>query len=499
MLVAISPILSDNVIPTRFALGRDFSGECMASPIRLLETTGTNPAPVAIPKASVAARILRVLVALPLLALSAWVLLPFAIVPVSIVAVTNARVSQVRSQGAGQVLRYHVDVGDRVTAGQELVEVGSVVVAPKGSTDELEKRKLDTQIQETALGAQIGETEQRLHGYDKEVREYTNRMIAEMELRLRQATRELESDRAEVQQLKQATKPVRKDDDLVEIDRELARLQDSLAELHERYTENHPDIQRVRSQIRAVEARRAAAAKTTPPPQPSGNEVELAALSKEIASKSGVVERLRGQIANLQSGYFVGPEQERPPQLGLRDEAAAALSKLREQRLILGLQDKAITLQIAGAPVTPASEVTLIRSSVDGIVWSRDVPGGQAVRMGENLIRIAETGSIQAEAYLDARYARRLSIGDRALIDLTSINKRVSGRLISVQAPAQRKADAEPYAIELKPPVEGLYRVLVQVDPDDRATARVGQVARVLFPGPDGSLIWKLYTAINRF
>lgn len=474
----------------------------MASPIRRFETPGDlAPVPV-IKKTPVAARVLRVLVALPLLALSAWVLLPFAVVPVSMVAVTNARISQVRSQGAGQVLRYHTDVGDRVTVGQELVEVGSVVTPVKGPGDELEKKRVDTQIQETALSAQISETEQRLRGYDKEVREYTTRMIAETELRLNQTTRELESDRATLQQLKQAAKPVaKKDEELVEIDRELARLQDSLAELRERYTENHPDVQRARSQIRAVEARRAVVAKSNPAPAPSsgGNELESASLQKEIQSKSAVVERLRVQLGNLQSGYFVGPDQERPPPLAPRDEAAAALSKLREQRLILTLQDKAITQQMGTAPVAPASEITLIRSPVDGIVWSRDVPGGQSVRLGEDLIRIAEAGSVQVEAYLDARYARRLSIGDRALIDLTSVNKRVSGRLISVQAPAQRKADAEPYAIDLKPPVEGLYRVMVQVDPDDRATAKVGQVARVVFPGADGSLIWKIYSAINRF
>lgn len=442
---------------------------------------------------------LRVAIALPLLALSAWVLLPFAVVPVSMVAVTNARVSEVRSQNAGQVLRYHVDVGDRVTAGQELVEIGSVGTAPKSPAEDLLRKKSDTQIQETALNAQIADTETRLRGYDKEVHEYTTRMIAETELRLRQATQELDLDRASAQQLKQAAKPVRKDDDLVEIDRELARLQDSLAELRQRYTENHPDIQRVRSQIQAVELRRAAAAKIAPAPVPAGNETEQASLAKEIEAKSQTIERLRQQLANLQSGYFVGPDQEHPPALALRDETAATLSKLREQKLVLGLQDKAMADQIAAAPPPAASEVTTIRSSVDGIVWSRDVPGGQAVRLGDNLIRIAETDSVQVEAYLDARYAQRLSIGDRALVDLTSTNKRVSGRLISIQAPAQRKSDAEPYAIDLKPPVEGLYRVLVQVDPADRATARVGQVARVLFPGPDGSLISKIYSWINRF
>jgi multidrug resistance efflux pump len=473
----------------------------MASPLRRLEMPDKNSlaAIYTPPRTSVFARMFRILIALPLLALSAWVLLPFTVVPVSIVAVTNARISQVRSQGAGQVQRFYVEVGDHVKVGQPLVDIASSASDLKNTAEDLRKKKSDAEIQNTALAAQIDETQRRLRGYDQDVHEYTSRMITETELRLRQANRELDADRAAVQQLKGASTFTPKNEELVEIDREIGRTENHLAELRQRYSETYPDIQQVQRELDALQARRTVIAKApVAPPQPVGVE-QQAALAKEIESKSELVERLKAQLANLQSGYFVGPEQEHPPSMALRDEAAAALGKLKEQRMIASLQEKAADGQLATVVATPADSVTTIRSMVDGVVWSRDIPGGQTARVGEDLIRLAESDSIQVEAYLDSRYAQRLSIGDRALVFLTSENKSVRGRLVSIQAPAQHKAESENYAIDLKPPVEGLHRVMVQIDPADRQTARVGQVARVLFPGPDGSFLSKIYSWMNRF
>lgn len=473
----------------------------MASPVRRLEVM-EPPAEPKMARASLPARVFRILVALPLLALSAWVLLPFAVVPVSLVAVTNARISQVRSQSTGQVLRFYVDVGDNVKPGQALADVGTVSGDAKGAVEELLRKKSDTEIQQQALQVQIADTQQRLQAYQKEAGEYTARITAETELRLKQATRELEASRSALQKLEQADSPAAPapNNDLDEVEREIARVENALAEARTHYTENNPEVRQLRSQLEALQKRRSAAAAKPPQPAPMpvGTAEREAALTQDIESKGALVERLQSQLGNLKSGYFIGPEQERPPVVGLRDEAAASLAKLREQKLILDLQQRATNAQLASLPAASGSTLTTIRSSIQGTVWSRDVPGGQTVKEGEDLIQIAETDSVQVEAYLDSRYAQRLSIGDRALIDLTSSNQRIRGRLISILAPAQRKGDAEPLAIDLKPPVEGLYRAMIQVDPQDRGAAHAGQVARVLFPGPDGSFTARLYAWISR-
>lgn len=475
----------------------------MASPIRQLEVAKSPALEPKIPTRPLWARIFRILVALPLLALSAWVLLPFGVVPVSLVAVTNARISQVRSQTTGQVLRFYVDVGDEVKPSEALVDVGTLSGGSNAALEELLRKKSDTEIQQQALQVQIADTEQRLQGYQKETGEYTTRITAETELRLNQAKRELDASRAALQKLQQGAAPAAPppNSDLDEVEREIARVDNALAEARTHYTENNPEVKQLRSQLDALQKRRAAAAAKAPPPAPAPtvNADRESSLRQDIESKSGLVERLESQLANLKSGYFIGPEQERPPVAGLRDDAAASLSKLREQKLILDLQQRAISSQLAALPAAVGSSLSTIRSSIRGTVWSRDVPGGQTVKEGEDLIQIAETDSVQVEAYFDSRYAQRLSIGDRALIDLTSVNKRIRGRLISIQAPAQRKGDAEPLAIDLKPPVEGLYRLLVQVDEADRGSAHAGEVARVLFPGPDGSFTSRLYSWITRF
>jgi len=164
---------------------------------------------------------------------------------------------------------------------------------------------------------------------------------------------------------------------------------------------------------------------------------------------------------------------------------------------VLDLQQKSIAGQMAAGMSTTGGEPLLVRSSVDGIVWSRDMPTGQTVREGDDLIRIAEANTLQVEAYVDGRYARQLSIGDRAIVSLSS-NQRLTGRIVSIQGPGERKADADAYAIELKAPVEGLYHVAVRLDPADRGIVRVGQVAKVLFPGPDSSVSYRVYSWVTR-
>jgi multidrug resistance efflux pump len=382
-------------------------------------------------------RFVRVAIALPLLALSCWVLLPFGVVPVSTVAVTNARLARVRTMVTGQMVRLHVEIGDRVGAGQALLEIAGI---SSGAAEDLLKKKSDTEMQATALNVRIAETEKRLHDFDAHVQEHTRR-----------------------------TTSTSNNEELAELDREIGRLDATLIGLQARYTDTYPDIQRVTSQLAVAKRERAALARNGVAPEPGEGSEEQAAQDMDgLPSKSR------------------------------RDEAASDLSHLREQKLVVELQQRVLSDELAQL-TRSSGEVTVIKSSADGVVWSCDIPPGETVRAGEELVRIAETNSIHVEAYVDSRYAQRLSIGDRALVNLTSVNKRLSGRITLIQAPVQLKAGADNYAIGLKAPTDANYRVVVQLDPADRESVQVGQVAKVLFPGPDSSLMAHVYSWLSRF
>ncbi len=434
-------------------------------------------------------RFVRVAVALALLALSCWVLLPFGAVPVSTVAVINARLSRVRTMVTGQIQRLHVEVGDRVGAGQALLEIADI---SPGAAEDLLKKKSDAEIQATALNAQIAETEKRLRGYDKQVQEYTRRTA---ETRLRQESLDLAKATAEQRQTSTSTP---NNEALAELDREIGRLETTLIGLRARYTDSHPDIQRTTSQLAAAKRERAELAQTGIAAEPAEGGEEQAAGANEAETRSAAAERVTTQLSNLQANNLVAPDMDGLPSKSERDEAATDLSHLREQKLVVDLQQRVLSDQLVqltrGSP-----EITVIKSSADGLVWSRDIPSGQTVREGDELVRIAETNSIHVEAYVDGRYAQRLSIGDKALVNLTSVNKRLSGRISFIQVPGQLKAGADNYAIDLNAPTETDYRVVVQLDPADRESVQVGEVAKVLFPGPDSSLMAHVYSWLSRF
>lgn len=468
----------------------------MSSPVRVLERVEEHPAPSKSRTAArILSRILRIAIAVMLLVLSAWVLLPFGVVPVSIVAVTNARVSRVRSSVNGQLESFAVEVGDRVTVGQTLAHLATVAPGALAAAEQLLKQKSDVEIQDAGLNAQIADTEAHLQDYTKDVNDYIARMIAETDMRLQQAIRDLDAAKSWQREAKQAAKAP-PSEEMVTLDQEITRMTIQLRDLRAKYSDSHPDVQRLSATLADARNRRQQLV-TAAHSAPSEAGTDQLAAARDVESRTATVERLRREVVNLNSGYFVGPDLQAPPTVALRDEATATLARLREQKLVLDLQQKSISEQMGKQMSTTGGESVAVGSSVDGIVWSRDMPTGQTVRQGDDLIRIAETKSLQVEAWVDGRYARKLSIGDRAIVSLSS-NRRLEGRILSIQGPGERKADADTYAIELKAPVEGLYHVAVRLDPFDRGTARIGQVAKVLFPGADSSVSYRVYSWVTR-
>jgi multidrug resistance efflux pump len=397
-------------------------------------------------------RLVRIMVAIPLFLLSAWSLLPLAVVPVSSLAVVNARLSRVRSAVSGEALQMPFEAGDAVKFDDIIVKIRtSKPIPPSTEPLELERARKELVSQNAALDGQIMAAEQRMSEYDKLLREYSGRMSDEVAIRVRDAEQGVNAAKDAV-----------------------ARAAEDLKRSEQLEKEG------LRAASFSAESRR-----------------KLALEERDYEARKSALEQLRGQAANLKSGYFVGQGVEQPRYLALRDETSAELGKLRRDQEVLrgrlAIADKELQASNAKPYETIAKDMIAVRSPVNGVVWSREVGAGQIVNETDDLFQVADAGSLHVDAWVDRRYAPQLSIGDQALVYLTGNGKQMTSRIVAIQASSRRRLDEFTTAIDLQPPHPDQYRVIIQLDQADRDVTYLGQSAKVMFPGPTASWSAKIY------
>ena len=424
----------------------------MASPVLSPQLTEAPPAIRAEPRKSPRhLQVIRIAIALPLMALSAGALFPLAVIPVSSQAVVNARLSRVLAPARGQAIKVAFEAGDVVAANQEIARVQSLETPPRGDVAESAVAKTGLETQYAALRGDLAAAEERLAHYETLLRDYGTRMADSLELQLREAQRERASANEETRRLEEE---VRRD---------------------ERAQQEHilSALQVAQAQEKAISSKRA------------------------VDEQQGTIDRLKTQIVNIRAGFFVGQDGGQPRYLALRDEAANEVGKLRQQKIVLERRLNALTAQIAAVPA-PSRDVYAIKSPVSGVIWGRAVAAGQTVNEGEDLYRIADAASVHVDVWLDRRYGPQLSIGDSALIYLSGLGKELSGRVTAFQGTSRRRLDEENSSIDLQPVHPDQYRVTIQLSPKDRDASYIGQAAKVLFPGGKASLKGRLYFWLTR-
>jgi len=405
-----------------------------------------TPKPTRLPTERTRWRVVRLAVAIPLLAVSFAALFPFAVLPVSTQAVVNARLSEVKAPADGKLGTISLETGDTVVANQPLAS--SALPSATAHTASDTRSRTELQQESARLGASLTASQMEKARYDGMYNQFLQHIAGDLDMQLHEAERE------------QTTAQARAATAGEEVKRDQQALADHLIP---------------RSLLdRALEKQDTA--------------------QHDADAKSSAVRRLQKQISDARAGYVLDPSQA-PPFLTARDNAAAEIDRLREQKAAVDAE-----LMLPGQLTTAsvATPRTTIVSPVSGTIWSRSVATGQTVSEGDDLFRIADANSIHVEVWLDRRYGPQLSIGDTALVYLSGLGKELAGHVTSFEGTSRRRLDEEVNAIDLQPVHPDQYHVSIELEPQDRKSIYIGQAAKVLFPGSRHRLRASIYFWLTR-
>jgi multidrug resistance efflux pump len=396
-------------------------------------------------------KIARISVALPLIALSGGGLLPLAVVPVSTQAVVNARLSDVRAPIAGDLQEVLLETGDIVNANEPLAKLRAMpsTIAARRDTEERAIRELEAKVSD--IESELAASQIQLNKANHTASSYATHLAQNLQLQLQTATKEQQDTEARLAQLN------------LEVTRDTQALADHLIP---------------RSMLDEATERQARA-------------------QSDSQAASSALSHLQKQIGDVRGGYLLGSDSVPPVFLETRDEAAAQVARWTSEKDALEGQIADLRKDETGE-VESAERAVVVRSPVTGAIWSRSVAPAQSVVEGDDLFRIADSGSIHVEVWLDRRYGPQLSIGDVALVYLGGMGKELTGRVISFQGSSRRRLDEEVNAIDLQPVHTDQYHVTIELDPADRNATYIGQAAKVIFPGGKGQLKSRIYSWLAR-
>lgn len=406
------------------------------------------PEPTDLPKESGLARVLRISIAMPLLALSCFALAPFSVMPISSQAVVNARLSTVEAPVSGQVGDVKFETGDRVENKQVLALMGpSPLQSQRMSADGDDPLFAESSRVDAALAG--GEAEKAR--YDAAYKDYVHHAIDDLNGKLGEATRNQQ---------------------------QAQRHLDAASE----------DLARDRQALRDHLVSRTVV----------DHDSEVVDQAQQRADKAANdLDHLKKQLAEFRSGYTSENGSSGPAFLAQRDQTLNEIDQLREQKTAL---DRRVT-QVAEYRAMKdifAHGPQPIHSPVSGIIWARSVAAGQTVQAGDDLFHIADEGSIHVEVWMDRRYGPQLSVGDPALVYLSGIGQEFKGRISSFEGTSHRRLDEKINAIDLQAVHPDQYHVTIELDPTDRKVVYIGQPAKVLFPGTKDTLRARLYFWLTR-
>lgn len=403
-----------------------------------------------LPRESGWLRLLRLLIAFPLFAVSLAALFPFAVLPVSTQAVVNSRLSLVKAPITGQVGTVKLETGDSVTANQILAAASPG--GPGAVTDDSEAQSSRAELEQEAarVGAELTAHEEEKSRYDQMYSQYLQRLSGDLDLQVREAQQAYQSSQLRATSASDDVK----------------RSQDALKD----HLISRPMFDQ------AVEKSDQA--------------------QREAEVKSTALHRVQKQLADAKAGFVMDPSME-PSFMNARDNAAAEVDRSREEKAAL---DRQLEEPVSETPVVSSKpgERTPVVSPVSGVIWARSVATGQSVREGDDLFRIADANSIHVEVWLDRRYGPQLSIGDTALVYLGGLGKELSGRVTSFEGTNRRLLDEQVNAIDLQPVHPDQYHVTIELSPEDRKSIYIGQSAKVLFPGSKHRIRASIYFWLTR-
>lgn len=391
-------------------------------------------------------RVLRIVFAVGLIALSLWALLLPPLFPYSSHAIVNTKVAAIRAKDEGQVKNLLMDRKTMLKAGDRVASVTRDLVKVQRDLEQRQFKRLKLKEQLGSLGKAIEAQEKKRQEAEAELATRRQSVIQAMELTCKGAVEKVRIYTEEVAEKKNG--------------------QERVAPLFAEGIVTAAQWSETRKQT--LEA-----------------EKNLVAAKSELVLQETTLEGLRGNAAAANTD---------DASLKRIDSCEQEISRMQIQKIELNAELSSVENQIASVKSYTQSDLSYdLTTPIDGIIWRRHVVNGEDLSEGENVVDVADAHSMFVEAYLQRDFVNSIAIGDRATVYLLDQSSFIYGRLADIQVQERTAKDANIInTIEMDATV---LRVNIEIDPGVLKTENIGQLAKVVIssgkPGViERGLIW---------
>ncbi|QQL44105.1 HlyD family secretion protein [Sulfuriroseicoccus oceanibius] len=378
-------------------------------------------------------RILKIAIALVLVALSLWSILLPPYFPSSSHAVVNTRKVQINSQTDGIVQSIAVGARAAVTKGQVVANVEQDQSALKREVEQLRflEKRLQTQLANTELA--LSQRNAELEKDNLEYAQRTAKTVATLSAELSALTQKKDLARRELELMRE------------EEDRMESLVEKGIVTRSKRLERSKLALE-AEKRLQAFESESLRVA----------DSLDLAKAGLHVAQTESN-DALTSEIASLQH----------------------EIRELKTQRGDLQLQlTEAQSLIKTNSEYLSSLESVEITSPSDGMVWMRQAVDGQNVSTGQSLVQLADRDGVFVESFFHRYYQDTVFPGDHAFVQLRGDGRLISGKVVEVKP--QEHGSNDLYVVNSVAPSSSMLRVVVEINGDELSVDEVGKLGKVV-------------------
>ncbi len=170
------------------------------------------------------------------------------------------------------------------------------------------------------------------------------------------------------------------------------------------------------------------------------------------------------------------------------------LSELRIQKMDLAAEIREIEQQIIlDKSYGDTNNAYQLSTPIRGLVWRRQVVEGESLSEGQPVVDVADAQTLFVDAYFGRDFMNSIAIGDRASVYLLAESRFIEGRVVDIQV--QERTDRDVNTINTMPLDVSMLRVRIEMPVGKLQAENIGQLAKVLTSGGGGGwaerlLLW---------